>query len=262
METITRTFDAKYLETWVPPRCRKPRYRVVQESMIFGIASYSDDEAPVAFVVSGSHFYDGEIRWDGARCYKRLANGEEYDDWGAWLANSAKLFNGNYEYYETESRLAGEYNSCSRENLVRKVETILSDTCLIDGTLWRACDEPGWKSMTWWSEVSYASLNVEPIASAEWNALQKDEARAEVVAPRKTPVTFLADERIEVLMPDAVKSDPHGKELADERTRREKELAKALKELEWATDALEKAVREEETYREAHEGAAWLHAAA
>lgn len=261
METCTKKFTVKHLETWLPERCRKPRYRVVQESMDFGIRSYTKEEAPVAFRISGTRDADGDVRWDGERYYRPLKG---YDDWGAWLLRWSRRLSENYTRYEGDDKIADlsdDYGS--RASLVSEVESLLDEVCLIDGALWKSCGEPGWTAHIWWGtgHRRYAALYVKEARAAKWNALQREQAEAEAVSNSFGPIELRDEngESIEVLMPEAVKSDPRGVALAEARAERETLLEEARAEYRQAREALEAARAKESAYREANEGAPWLH---
>ena len=261
MEMIERTFEVRYLETWLPPRCRRLRYRVVEEDMTFGIRSYSADEAPVAFRVStGSEKFD--IRWNGAECYRRAS--WESGDWSEWLRATHYSLRCDYAPYKAGDMTAnGPENG--RTDLVSEVEASLSRVCLVDGELWEGCQEPGWKPDTWYSgSCFYLDIRAATGADARWNALQWEEALASASARLRKPAVPILDqpERIEVIIPDAVRSDPHGKALAEDRAKLEENLAQVREECKRAAEQLAKAMEQEDAYRKAHEGAPWLHPAA
>lgn len=257
MEMIRRTFDVRYLETWLPPRCRRLRYRVVEEDMTFGIRSYSADEAPVAFRVStGCGQY--AIRWNGAECYRR-ASWE--GDWSERLRATHYRLRCDYAPYKAGDMIAEEPEN-GRTDLISEVEASLSRVCLVDGELWEGCREPGWKPDTWYSgSCLYLDIRAATGADARWNALQREEALASASAMFLTTPEPLLDqpERIEVIIPDAVRSDPQGKALAEARAKLEESLAKVREECKRVAEELAEAMEQEDAYRKAHEGAPWLH---
>lgn len=261
MKTDSKTFMVQYLETWLPPRCEKLRYRVVEDTMTFAVSSYSAEEVPVAFRVSGKNIAEGDVRFDGSRHYRRLLNEDDYEDWGAWLLAVSDL-NLKYPSHEKGDIIAEE--ACNdREKLICQVEAILSNVCLVDSELWEACEEPGWWADTWWkNHRRHVTARVGGrCAVVKWNALQRDEAEAAAIASSTAPIELVRDqgEYIEVLIPEAVKSDPCGKALTEARVKCEELLAKAREECDRAIKTLDEAVVKEMAYREANEGAPWLH---
>ena len=71
------TAKYEYKEEYIPPRCRKPRYRNIEKTMTVNIHEISSDEAPVAMIVTDYTtrngewgVYDTPYRWYKNKLYK------------------------------------------------------------------------------------------------------------------------------------------------------------------------------------------------
>ena len=225
MQTVTIKREVEWLGTYVPPRCRKERWRVEHGSVSIEFKSYTAAEAPVAFrVYDYKDDLEDEIRFADGMCLSRM-RGKRYADAGKLtddcLRGHLPGALSRYENGDVEVGDAYGLHAGTAADLESSVEDVQRSYALVDGAPWRLVDETGY-TMTLFgdgSSVVYPELSAE---GAAYNALQFDLALAE--AERRTEGLVggeaSANGRIEVLLPEAVRADPHRRDM-------EKELARA-----------------------------------
>lgn len=217
----------KYEEEYIPPRCRKPRYRDTQASFIIDIPVLSPAQAPIAFRHEELHKGMIEYRLIGDKLYTRVR----------W-SNKRNGTNGWWPADELIERM-GEENtwSCVRDYDIGPIhspvecEKVLKAKygCYIfiqsqDGELevWELTGEPRYVIVTFGLGHNHASTNYfiethyNPNICKEryFTALQYDKVVQEtlhVAAARGDTNSFDSIKRgpkIEVLIPEAVHCKP------------------------------------------------------
>lgn len=243
-----------WLEEYLPPRCRKARLRVDGGAVEARVRSYRAEEAPVAFVVHDGLRDPVEVRFAEGACFRRrnwAGRGGE-----GWVQSLKRCVVGLDERdlsgYAAGDVMAEGYvdSRCptSREDLEERIAEWTRGVALIDGALWEECGEPVW-------EVS--RIGGRPFLSPEfvqrgdvaYNALQK--ADAEAVAGAEP----YGD--IEVLIPEAVRSDPMREGLQAAVDRAGEEALSAYREYRNARDRARAALSDLAAYLDETSDAPW-----
>lgn len=261
MQIITEKMQGWWLEEYVPPRCRKPRWRVASGEVEASIESYSADEAPVAFVIR--HPHEGrtaEIRFADGKYYRsvdaRLRWGGG-DDWISCLkAGVNGLSEAPFERYGTGRVEADGYPPMlpiAREDLEERIGWWLSGKAMIDGEAWEECGEPIW-AVRWQgvTAIAYARIPEKGERPYGFNAFQKDMA---TIPERFKPVSFC--DEIEVRIPEAVRRDPLREKLerdAKDAAKKEAVASRRLKEAREENRQAQSALAE---YLDMTAGARW-----
>ena len=221
MKYLTIPCKVSYNEEFLPPRCRKPRYRKVEKTYRARLRCITKAEAPVAFVLSDYHHqHEGttKIRLYKGKLYmletwQRYAPGRpecpfdrEFIGFGPTVAGRLRLHNYNtcQDYEEQAAQL--------REEAARRL--------VIDGLVWIRCGEPVYEVMTFGlghnhgGTALFVETDYNPNISKEryFNALQGDEAVAAMneTARRRGDTKSVGryGKMIEVLIPECVKRNP------------------------------------------------------
>lgn len=130
--------DVNYKESYLPPRCRKLRYRDAEKTTILNIRETTEEDAPIAFIV---HHYDKDIiyryykgklytltKWNDVHCGKDgLLPPEEL-----W-----QYLRGRYDYWN------GDYET-NRKEYMKEARQYL----LIDGKVYHVSGEPRYVIIT------------------------------------------------------------------------------------------------------------------
>lgn len=251
MRIITEKMQGWWLEEYVPPRCRKPRWRVATGEVEASIKSYSADEAPVAFVVRRPHEERTvEIRFAEGRCWRsvdaRLRWGGG-DDWMSCLKAAMRgLSKAAFEWFEP-GRIP--VDQCDRglprakEDLEERIGWWLGGKAVIDGDVLEECGEPMWL-LHWEGDAAIAYAHIPERCERPYglNALQHGVAK---IPGRIGSVSF--HDEIEVRIPEAVRRDPMREKLekdAEEAAAREARASRALKEAREANRQAQSALAE------------------
>lgn len=221
----------KYEESYLPPRCRKLRYREMEEHVPLTLKEASMDDLRLAFEDVSFHGkgkiygYKGKL-WRVATgrdrfCYagENAAEQTPLETLINTMDTSSCYFLTSWdrEYYRTDT---------SRAAVVKKAQAALCDFLVVDGTLYIVTKEPRYCIYTFGLGHNHGgtALSVDyrynPNISGDcyFSALQGDEAVAEAdrIAARRGDTndvgTFKA--QIKVFAPDLVKVNPnqqHGK---------------------------------------------------
>lgn len=234
--------DVKFLEAYIPPRCRKERYREAVKTIYTTIPEAGYSDAPVAIREQGclcenaadesgvypngitaivqevNGFQDSEMwtdyRWYKNHLYRRVLAHEKYcGAKGAWAIE--KLVN-RYATYKHWNASA-DYAMASKA-----VRSELHEYLLLDGDVWVKTGEPVYKIVTFGLGHNHASTDLMTdkyfcgnACREYFNALQRDEAIAECkrVAIARGDTNSVprigAFWKIEVLIPEAVKAPRH-----------------------------------------------------
>ncbi len=221
MKYLTIPCKVRFQEAYLPPRCRKPRYREAEKTYRARVRCITKADAPVAFVLSDyNHRQDGstKIRLYKGKLYmletwQRYAPGKpecpfdrEFIGFGPETTKTLRLHNYNtcYGYEEQAAQL--------REEAARRL--------VIDGLVWIRCGEPVYEVMTFGLGHNHGctALFVEtaynPNVSRDryFNALQGEEAVAAMNETARhrgdTKSVGRYGKMIEVLIPECVRRNP------------------------------------------------------
>lgn len=216
-------------ESYIPPRCRKPRTRIVQGEAEYTIKEISLIEAPIAMRYPAYDFEKESFQC--GRCvldsydYRVYNNTLYRREWEhafqdgitvgkKWAFLSHLVWMANREYYPRKT---------NKEDAIAQVQGELSRYIIIDGELWVRASEPMYVVMTFGLGHNHASTDLmieehgyNPNISSEryFNALQYDEALAsalDVAAKRGDTNSFdsiRTARKIEVLIPEMVRALP------------------------------------------------------
>lgn len=214
--------EVKYLEEYIPPRCRKPRYREAVKEITYTIPECMYEDAPIAFRVEGCGPLPGqpestmehwdEYRWYKNKLYTRVKASEKTcGDKGWWTIDKLISLHSTHRHW----------NYSANFNEVRKdARYDLSKYLIINGDeVWKKVGEPRYVIMTFGLGGNHASTdlmtsvsyNPNIASSSYFNALQRDEAiaRAKEVALGRGDTDSVDSIgefwRIEVLIPEAVR---------------------------------------------------------
>lgn len=136
LREITIPANYEYIESYMPPRCRKPRKRIVRGEHLVTIRCVDMADAPIAFTHRQCSFPNiARYRWYDGNLYKRslrhFGSGER-----AWTAMPyfKCLFKRDFfSAYERKSSVA----ECLAANAERASEYLI-----IGGQPWHKCGEP------------------------------------------------------------------------------------------------------------------------
>lgn len=218
MKNIRFPADYAFIESYIPPRCRKPREREVKGVCSVSVPSVTSDEAPVA-MRHKECWWPGiyEYRWYRKKLYRRvpyhayLCNAE-----GWWpLEELPKRFRKNYfspyEYGEDEADAIAKCKEKAKRFLI------------VDGDqVWERIGEPRYVIATFGLGHNHASTslmisnsyNSNISADRYFNALEREKAveRCVEVALNRGDTDSVDHIRdswpIEVLIPEAVRCKP------------------------------------------------------
>lgn len=213
METRKVEIEVAWMEPYVPPRCRKARNRLAGGKETVRLAEYALDEAPVAFVIRRGEGADGEgkpLRLAGGRLYE--PTGESAQDLASRVAGFLWWFSAE-ELEDIEGRMFDPVSCVTREALERMISKTESDRIIFGGEFWKWVEEPryvmqreGGKVIV---KVSSSGGCRRALGLDSWNALQLEEVVEE--ASRYAAWNGIGAvkvlETIEVLIPEAVRSD-------------------------------------------------------
>ena len=147
-------FTIKYYESYIPPRCRKPRYNEVTESVFGNLREVAMTDVKLAFAIDWAdkfniYFYKGKL-------YKeyKLHSGiiERYGDIKPldWYVNNIK----KYSSYYANAKDWKNYNCLdystyeTREDIIKRIKKNLSGLLVIDGVLFEECGYPFYEICT------------------------------------------------------------------------------------------------------------------
>lgn len=141
-------FTIKYYESYIPYRCRKPRYNEITESVFGVLREVTMADVKLAFGIDWAdkfniYLYKGKL-------YKeyKLHSGiiDRYGDISAldWYVNNIK----NYSSYFSQVKGWNDY-SCNdyskyetKEDIIKRIKKSLSKLLVIDGVLYESCGYP------------------------------------------------------------------------------------------------------------------------
>ncbi len=234
--------EIKYQEAYIPPRCRKERYRQTTKVINTTVPEAAYSDAPIAIrvqdclhglaadaegvypngVAAVIKEVDGlqesemwiDYRWYKNRLYRRLLAHEQYcGAKGAWSLDELVRRYATYKSWDASA-------DCNMTEKAVRAE--LHQYLLLDGDVWVQTGEPIYTIATFGLGHNHASTNlmngIYYLGYNEhefFNALQRDEAITECkrVAMRRGDTNSIPRIgefwRIEVLIPEAVKAPAH-----------------------------------------------------
>ena len=143
------TFNYKYTENWIPPRCRKPRPGKFDGEMTVEVKEIDDSDAPVAAIWRRRERRTNE-RWEDV-IEIRVHDGEFYIPSGEYH----ELYVWNASYFmnvdtiaDTFVELMNEYSSMQRN--IERANELSESIAIIGGKMYWKIPEPVW-------EISYGS---------------------------------------------------------------------------------------------------------
>ena len=210
----------EYQEAYIPPRCRKPRYRKIEKTMSVNIREITSTEAPVAMIVTDYETRNGEFgvcdtpyRWHKNKLFKayRHQSGSNTGDLRTIDDVVYDLNQNGYGYpYDAEEK--------QRKSDIRKTANCY---LIIDGEIYREAGEPRYCIYTFGLGHNHggSSFSIDEHYNSNiskeryFNALQREEAilvfnkiaseRGDTNSVNENPV-----DNIKVLIPEAVKCNP------------------------------------------------------
>lgn len=209
------TVEIRYLNPYLPPRCRKYRYEEKKEEIKLPIRMIASDEAPIAFKLSDySHIQDHktEIRCHKGKLYMQMRHFDIICCQG----------DERYRDVYPEELCFAPYlrEQDTREECIAKCKEQAMRYIIIDGVCWRVCGEPRYVVNTFGLGHNHGGTGLfvhdfynDNIASNNYfSALDGKKAveHANNVAARRgdTEDVGCFKEMIEVLMPECVKIKP------------------------------------------------------
>lgn len=216
---ITITYDEQY----IPPRCRKPRYREAEAKHNIRIRKVTKAEAPVAFVLSDYHHtHEGQVK-------VRLYKGKFYilDTWQHYAPGPEGHYGrGEFVGFRPTTEdcfLKHFYITNTRDSLENQKASYHKEALqylIIDGLVWKQCGEPLYEIQTFGLGNNHGgtALFVETCYNPNigkdryFNALLGDEAVATMnaIAQRRGDTKSVGryGKMIKVLIPECVKRNP------------------------------------------------------
>jgi len=210
----------EYQEEYIPPRCRKSRYRTIEKTMSVNIREITSAEAPVAMIVTDYETRDGEFgicdthyRRHKNKLFKvyRHKSGSNTGELRT-IDDIAYDINQNgygYPYDADEKRRKSDITKAAKRYLI------------IDGEIYRETGEPRYCIYTFGLGHNHggSSFSIDEHYNSNiskeryFNALQREEAiiffnktalgRGDTNSVNENPV-----DNIRVLIPEAVKCNP------------------------------------------------------
>ena len=210
----------EFREEYIPPRCRKPRYRDIEKTMSVNIREITSEDAPVAMIVTDYAtrngewaVYDTPYRWYKKKLYKvyRHESGSESGEPYRiedilWTINQ----NGRgYPYDANEKTRISDIRKAAKRFLI------------IDGDIYQISGEPRYYTITFGLGHNHggSSFSISEYYNGNigkqnyFNALQQKEAieHFEKIALGRGDTKSVYEEyvdNIKVLIPEAVRCNP------------------------------------------------------
>lgn len=223
MERIKLSISTYWYVSFIPPRCRKPRFRKEKGEIKFSVRSVSSDEAPIAFRLSDYHhkrYGKTVIRFFKGKFYRIVVYEDLYcggERKPVKPTDVAKHLHPSMSYNEHER---------TKEHCANAFKQEAKRLLVIDGEAWEQCGEPMYQVCTFGLGHNHGGtgLFVEHFYNPNipnrnyFSALDGDRAvaYANEVAQRRGDTKDVGkfEKMIEVLMPQCVKAKPmkqHGK---------------------------------------------------
>lgn len=219
MKNVCFPADYAFIESYIPPRCRKPREREVKGVCSVSVPSVISDEAPVAMRHEDCWWRPKviEYRWYRKKLYKRVLFSDYLCNAEGWwpLEELKKHFHKSYiPYYQYGQDEADAIAKCKEH---------AKEFLIVDGNqIWKRVGEPRYVIATFGLGHNHASTalmidneyNSNISADRYFNALEREKAieRCVEVALNRGDTDSVDDIRdswpIEVLIPEAVRCKP------------------------------------------------------
>ncbi len=141
-------FTIKYYESYIPYRCRKPRYNEITESVFANLREVTMADVKLAFGIDWAdkfniYLYKGKL-YKEYKLHSGIVN--EYGDITAldWFVNYIKI----YSSYFSRVKDWNDY-SCNdyskyetKDDIIKRIKKDLSKLLVIDGVLYESCGYP------------------------------------------------------------------------------------------------------------------------
>lgn len=217
MEYVKISISFYYYESYIPKRCRKPRFNEKTKEVKLKVRSVTSQEAPVAFRLSDYHHVSEnttEIRFFKGKLWEQVNNrrmfcGGDLNQVG--FEDLPRLLYPGLTYDEKER---------SRDYCISRYKEEIRRFLVIDGKIWRRVGEPRYVVNTFGLGHNHGGTGLfvetfynENIAKRNYfSALDVDKAvaYANEVARRRGDTNDVGkfEKMIEVLMPECVKVKP------------------------------------------------------
>lgn len=141
-------FTIKYYESYIPPRCRKPRYNEVTESVFANLREVAMTDVKLAFGIDWAdkfkiYFYKGKLYKEYKLHYIII---DYYGDISAldWYVNNIKKYSSYYaNTKDWKNYKIFDYSTYeTREDIIKRIKKDLSNLLVIDGVLYEECGYP------------------------------------------------------------------------------------------------------------------------
>lgn len=213
--------NIEYWEEYIPPRCRKPRYRRTKKIFNAKVREVTKEEAPVAFVLSDyCHWKEGRVKirlykgkfyiLDTWHKYRESEDGNALDrEFVGWAPTTADKFH-----------LSIWQNAGSYEEQCKRYKDRAREYIIIDNLVWTECGEPMYEINTFGLGHNHGGTgmfvatcyNPNIPKTRYFNALEADKAIAEAnaVAARRGDTESVGkfEKMINVLIPECVRRKP------------------------------------------------------
>lgn len=147
-------FTIKYYESYIPYRCRKPRYNEITESVFANLREVSMADVKLAFGIDWAdkfniYFYKGKL-------YKeyKLHSGiiDSYGNITAldWYVNYSKVYSSYYARVKGWNDYScNDYSKYeTKEDIIKRIKKDISNLLVIDGVLYESCGFPFYEICT------------------------------------------------------------------------------------------------------------------
>lgn len=205
------TFD----ESYIPPRCRKPRIREVNETLSVEIKCIKADDAPIAMTHRGCFFPTRCVyRWFEGRLYRRETYYTGQNNRWATLTDLKHKF--------SRATFVGWPQPSDRSSCHARCIQKANDYLIISGQVWHTCGEPRYVIATFGLGNNHAStalmIDNHFNENIQWQRYFRADDRKAAVTEALRVATARGDTRslpdikaswpIKVLIPEAVQCNP------------------------------------------------------
>jgi hypothetical protein len=141
-------FTIKYYESYIPYRCRKPRYNEITESVFAMLREVTMADVKLAFGIDWAdkfniYFYKGKL-YKEYKLHSGIIN--SYGDITAldWFVNYSKIYSSYFSRPKDWSNYSyDDYSNYeTKEDIIKRIKKTLSNLLVIDGVLYESCGYP------------------------------------------------------------------------------------------------------------------------